>query len=175
MIRLLTLALMLFISSTTIVDFTPESELSQWRVVDDGVMGGRSAGDLYLDDEGHAVFTGKVSLENNGGFSSIRHRFRTKDVEAYDAIVLYIKGDGKRYQFRVKESARDYHSYGTYFSTTGVWQVIEIPFSTLSPQFRGRKLPMPNFAGQDMQELAFLIGNKTAESFRLEIDKIELR
>ena len=55
------------------------------------------------------------------------------------------------------------------------WQEIEIALSDLYPSFRGYKMNMPNFPGETMEELAFLIANKKAEDFRLEIDKIELQ
>ena len=42
------------------------------------------------------------------------------------------------------------------------------------PAFRGRKLQMNNFSSESIQELAFLIGNKKAQNFKLEIDKIYL-
>jgi hypothetical protein len=40
--------------------------------------------------------------------------------------------------------------------------------------FRGRKLDKPNFSEKNIEEIAFLIGNKKAESFQLEINKLEL-
>ena len=42
-----------------------------WRSINDGVMGGLSSGGMRLED-GIAVFSGTLSLENNGGFSSVR-------------------------------------------------------------------------------------------------------
>lgn len=156
-------------------DFNPNSDLSNWYVVDDGVMGGLSAGNLGLDENGHAVYSGAVSLENYGGFSSIRHVFRTLDVRSFDKIKLRIKGDGKQYQFRAKTNRYDRQSYIQYFTTTGEWQTIEIQLSDLYPTFRGRKLRMANYPAGTMEEIAILIGNKKAESFRLVVDKIELQ
>lgn len=43
------------------------------------------------------------------------------------------------------------------------------------PSFRGRKLAQPNFSSDHVEEIAFLIGNKKPESFKLMIDKIELK
>jgi hypothetical protein len=159
----------------TIVDFTPKSELRDWYVVDDVVMGGRSDGGLYLNEQGNAVFEGKVSLENNGGFSSIRHRFEQKQIADYSKVVIRLKGDGKRYQFRIKPSVYDRHAYISYFETTGDWQTVELPLDKMYPTFRGRSLDMPNFPGEVMEEIAFLIANKKNETFKLEIDRIELQ
>ena len=43
------------------------------------------------------------------------------------------------------------------------------------PSFRGRKLNKSNFSESEIQEIAFLIGNKKEENFKLLIDKIELK
>ena len=156
-------------------DFNHKSDLSQWQVVDDGVMGGRSQGQFELNADGNAVFFGTVSLENNGGFSSVRYQFNTKDLSAYNSVSIHLKGDGKRYQFRIKSLSSDRHSYIKYFITTGEWQTVSIPLSDLSPSFRGMALDMPSFDGQKTEEIAFLIANKQAENFKLEIDQISFK
>ena len=89
-------------STLTLYDFTETSDINDWYVVNDGVMGGLSRGMFELSNDGHGVFRGKVSLENNGGFSSIRYPFETKKVSGYDYLMLRVKGDKKRYQIRVK-------------------------------------------------------------------------
>lgn len=155
-------------------DFNKNVDTSSWAVVDDGVMGGKSAGEFKLNNEGNAVFSGTVSLANNGGFSSLRCRLQETALKQYSKFSIRLKGDGKRYQFRIKSSAQNYYSYIAYFDTTSEWQVIEIPFEELSPWFRGRKLNQANFPGDYVEEMGFLIGNKKAERFKLEIDKIEV-
>lgn len=155
-------------------DFSKDSDLSNWSVVDDVVMGGRSDGKFELNESGHAVFQGKVSLENNGGFSSVRYRFSQKNIVGHTKMLLRLKGDGKHYQFRVKSNKYDRHSYIYHFETTGEWQTVEVPLSDMIPSFRGRKLDIPNYPGKVLEEVAFLISNKTAETFRMEIDIIGL-
>ncbi len=176
MLQLLTPILLLMSMNTfQIYDFNKESDLSSWMVVDDVVMGGRSDGNLVIDSDGNGVFKGDVSLENNGGFSSIRCRFGQTDVSKYSKMVIRLKGDGKQYQVRVKTNSEDYYSYISFMSTSGDWEIIEIPLDDMYPSFRGRKLNEPNFSGERMEEIGFLIGNKRAESFRLMFDWIELR
>lgn len=170
-----TLLLTIMMGTTLLFDFTKESSLRSWNIVDDGVMGGLSQGQFKISEDGHGVFYGKVSLENNGGFSSVQHYFKTMEPGSYTKFVLYVKGDGKAYQFRAKASNNDYYSYIGEFKTTGTWQIIEIPFDSMYPAFRGRTLNQPNYDGRKLSEVAFLIGNKRPESFRLEIDKIEMQ
>lgn len=159
----------------TIFDFNTVKSTSQWYVVNDGVMGGLSKGALTLNQQGNGVFEGFVTTENNGGFSSIRHRFNKKDVSAFEHVVLKVKGDGKPYQFRIKESSNQRYSYITTFNTTGKWETIKLPLSSFYPSFRGYTLNKPNYPGVVMQEIAILIGNKQKESFSLEIQSIQLQ
>lgn len=155
-------------------DFQASKNLDNWYVVDDGVMGGLSQGKLTINQDGNGVYKGYVSTENNGGFSSVRYAFELKDVSRHTDVVLRIKGDGKDYQFRIKESRYQQFSYISTFETTGEWETIRIPFKDFYPGFRGYRLNRPNYPGDEMSEIAFLIGNKTNEDFTLEIKSIAL-
>lgn len=163
----------LYMNTTLIFDFEKNASIREWQIVDDVVMGGRSDGTFQLDADGHGVFSGTVSLENNGGFSSVRYRTATA-VSQNGRIKLFLKGDRKSYQFRVKHDARAYYSYITTFSTSGEWQEVEIPLSSMYPSFRGRRLSGSNFTHSTIEEITFLIGNKKPERFQLMLDKIEL-
>ena len=163
------------LSSHIIFNFNKNSSISNWIVVDDVVMGGKSNGNFQLNKNGKGVFSGKISLDNNGGFSSVRYGFNKFNIEKFKSIVLKIKGDGKNYQFRIKHKSSDYASYITSFSSSGEWQEIEIPLNSMYPSFRGRKLDEPNFFHKSIEEVTFLIANKKNEEFIILIDKIELR
>ena len=163
------------LANMVIFDFDASTEPNAWRVVDDGVMGGLSAGNFEVDKNGNGRFFGTVSLENNGGFSSLRHQFASTKTSNFTKVILRVKGDGKNYQFRLKKSSSDYYSYVYTFSTTGKWETIEIPFEKFYPSFRGMTLDMPNYTPSQLQEVTFLIANKVAEDFAIEIDRIELK
>ncbi len=60
--------------------FNSQSEPDTWIVVDDVTMGGRSTGSFSLTPEGHSLFKGRILLVNNRGFSSVQHRFASKQV-----------------------------------------------------------------------------------------------
>ncbi len=162
-------------STKLIYDFSRHEDLSGWQVINDGVMGGMSEGHLKINSDGNGLFHGDVSLENNGGFSLVRHRFNPIDVTAFKTIAIHLKGDGKRYQLRVKSNHEDKHAYIQYFNTTGEWQEVQIDLERMYPTFRGRQLNMPNYPVIQLEEVAFLIGNKQSESFQLEIDYILLK
>lgn len=159
----------------TIFQFTRDGDLRGWEVEDDVVMGGRSRGRLAVNEAGNAVFAGDVSLENDGGFSSIQYDFAPLDVAKYRAIYLGLKGDGKRYQLRVEAEPKARHAYAYDFGTSGEWQVVEIPFADLYAIRHGDRLDLPHFPGQALARIQILIGNGRAESFQLEIDRIWLK
>jgi hypothetical protein len=157
-----------------VFDFSKEADPRRWEVEDDVVMGGRSKGEFSINDEGNGVFSGVVSLENNGGFSSVQHYFETIDVSPYLTAFIRLKGDGKRYQFLV-EADREGRNYYVYeFQTTKDWQTVEVPLAKMYPVYRGERLAIPNYPGQTMAQVRFLIANGKSESFRLEINKIWL-
>ena len=158
-----------------IFDFNKSAEIQNWLIVDDVVMGGKSSGTFNLNTDGFGVFEGSISLDNNGGFSSVRYRFEKTLVKEYSTVHIKLRGDGKKYQFRIKAKSGDYYSYVSPFQTTGEWEEIEIPLKDMYPSFRGRKLDQPNFSDDYIEEITFLIGNKKEEDFQLIIDKIELR
>ncbi|MGQ7869587.1 CIA30 family protein [Sunxiuqinia sp. sy24] len=169
---LIMLLLLTMTNPLVLFDFSKTSELSDWTVVNDDVMGGRSTSSITLDPEGNGVFEGTVSLENNGGFSSVRYRTGSTNIAGLKKVGIRLKGDGKRYQFRVKAKASDYFSYVGYFQTSGEWQLVEISLQNLYPAFRGRRLSEPNFSGDSIEEIAILIGNNKNEAFKLELDQI---
>ena len=126
-------------------DFNKNTNAKEWRIIDDTVMGGRSYGKFKMDADGNGVFFGDVSTANNGGFSSVRYQMNRKAISNYTKVAIRLKGDGKNYQFRIKDKYNNYYSYITTFKTTGEWQTIDIKLSDLYPSFRGRKLDLQNF------------------------------
>lgn len=165
---------MALLNPAMLYDFNAKNSKRDWIIVDDVVMGGRSDGHFEVNEEGHGHFYGSVSLENNGGFSSVRRRMDAVSVEDFSKVQLRIKGDGKRFQFRIKAKARDYYSYIQYFETSGEWETIELELDEFYASFRGRKLDMPKFDQAQIEECTFLIANYKAEDFDLLIDQIQL-
>ncbi len=161
-------------TSQPLFDFSPDADVSAWTVEDDTVMGGVSDGHFKVNDAGHGVFFGHVSLENNGGFSSLRYRFDKMKVVDFEKICIRLRGDGKRYQCRVKSNMDEKQSYIAYFETTGKWQTVEIDLAGMKPTYRGETPDLPDYPGETMAEFGLLIGNKKEQDFKLELDWLRL-
>ena len=160
-----------------VVDFA-RAQPSSWRAVNDGVMGGLSQSQLRGNDAGTAVFTGVVSLENNGGFASVRTLLGEVDLSECDGLAVRVRGDGKRYRLRLRNVDRfDGIAYQATFDTASdVWQVVEIPFASFLPTYRGR---MPRDAPpldiSKIRQIGFMIADKQEGGFRLEIAWVRAR
>lgn len=178
MLRFLCLAL-LFMSACGQTD-TPEVMLFDfsasapaWDIEDDTVMGGRSQGHLELTAEGHAHFYGEISLENDGGFSSIHRRLRPQgNVAEQEAFLLRLRGDGKSYTLRVQARPEENYFYQASFPTSGEWETVRVPFQEMSAFHHGKPVDVPNYESGSVQTLQLLFGNQRAEDFDLLIDWI---
>lgn len=161
--------------SFVIFDSKKKCNPDNWKIINDAVMGGKSSGLFSVTENRICIFRGNVSLENNGGFSLLRYRFRKTIIRNYSKIILRVKGDGKRYQFRIRSNASDEHVYVAFFETSSKWEDIEISLAEMYPTFRGNILEQPNYPKEILEEIAFLIGNKKAENFKLEIGTVILK
>ncbi|ALO45943.1 CIA30 family protein [Pseudohongiella spirulinae] len=144
---------------------------AEWRAVNDDVMGGQSSSlPTVVDDKLH--FSGIISLENNGGFASIRSQ-QHLDLSDFSGLTLRVCGDGRRYQFRLYTDATFHDSkiaYSMSFNTTAdQWQDVTVDFSKLKPVFRGRLLSGPAFDAARVEQIGFLLADKQAGKFHLRV------
>ena len=129
-----------------IFDFSESNEtLATWGTLDDVVMGGVSQSGLSLHERGWAVFAGNVSVENSGGFASVR----TKNFEppfnfsGWEGVRLRVRGDGRRYKFILRNSEGwDSPAYIYSFDTeSDKWLSVDVPFAEMVPTFRAKSMP----------------------------------
>lgn len=153
------------------------NHLDGWRIVNDGVMGGKSQSKLEWQKPGYLVFSGVLSLENNGGFASAQYRYEFPDFSEYQGLRLRVRGDGNTYSFRLRMQAnRQRVNYAHSFRTeSGQWLEVECLFDQFQAQRRGMVLTneLPLDASQ-LCQIGWLISDKQAGPFRLEIAEVEL-
>ncbi|MBP84302.1 MAG: hypothetical protein CMO61_10710, partial [Verrucomicrobiales bacterium] len=90
----------------TLAEFqSDDANAVEWQIVDDGVMGGLSKGNLALSESGILTFSGTLSLKNNGGFSSIRSAAIDRNLSNDLGILLKVRGDGRTYTMRLESTA----------------------------------------------------------------------
>lgn len=146
-----------------------------WQAVNDGVMGGRSSGRYARTSDGVMIFSGNLSLANNGGFASVRSQGQRIGLENDDIIVARVKGDGRKYTFNLyTPDRRMAFSYRTEFSTTsGQWMEVYLPVRQFQATSFGRRVNQPLDASR-VTGVGILLGDKKAGPFQLEIDSIKI-
>ena len=162
------------VKELVITDFTKETSDLGWFIVNDNVMGGRSLGAFRaLDSELH--FKG-VTNTNGGGFSSIRTHAVYVNLADYEGIRLRVKGDGRRYTWRLTTDAR-FHgraiSYWAEFDTRdGGWTTVDIPFTSFEPRFRGFTLEGPALDPRMITGMGLMIYDKKDGPFELFLQSV---
>ncbi len=158
----------------SLVDFSGEDP-STWSPVNDGVMGGLSRSAMRITEEGTGVFSGVLSLENNGGFASVRVRPKASDLSAHLGLAIRVRGDGRTYQLRLRTDDRfDGVAYRAVFDTVeNEWLTVRIPFAEFVPTFRGRVLDdVPALDTRRISQMALMVADKRSGAFVLEIESI---
>ena len=148
----------------------------RWVAVNDNVMGGVSDGRLRITDRGTLEFSGSVSLENNGGFASIRSRRADADLSRFDGLLVRVRGDGKRYDFNLRTDVRIMAgSYRAKFDTSASgWQEVYLPFADFEPTSFGRvRTDLPPLDPSKIRSFGLMISDKQTGPFALEVEWIK--
>jgi peptide-methionine (R)-S-oxide reductase len=161
--------------TTMIFDFTSPETAGQWLIVNDDVMGGVSESEVALTGRQTMVFRGTLSLENNGGFASVRTQPQPYALVGYGGFQLRVKGDGRRYKLRVRtERTFDGPAYEQTFETVAdTWTTVTLDFQDMTPTFRGQRLrSFPRLDSDKIQQISLMIADRQAGPFELEVDWI---
>jgi NADH dehydrogenase [ubiquinone] 1 alpha subcomplex assembly factor 1 len=143
-----------------------------WLVVNDGVMGGVSSSAARVQ-KGVLLWSGRVSLERNGGFASLRSRVGRYDLSGVSSVRIRVRGDGKRYGFQLgTSSARNVLYRSEFVTQAGQWLELEFPLAGFRPTRFGNVLRGPALDSKNLEHFGFIIANGKAEDFSLELDWI---
>ncbi|MEM9644563.1 MAG: CIA30 family protein [Planctomycetota bacterium] len=145
-----------------------------WQTVNDGVMGGRSVGQFGFNAANNLEFFGTLSLENNGGFASVRARSARLPLRNEDFIVLRVRGDGREYSLNLyTQSNLGGYSYRQSFRTrNNEWTEVTLPVGRFFATWRGRTYPNERLDPSRVSGLGIFLGDKRPGPFKLEIESI---
>ena len=143
-----------------------------WYTVDDNVMGGISNSTVQITDTEILSFSGNMSLENNGGFSSARSEWNSIDLTSADGMLIRVLGDGKMYRLRIySESTGNNIAYNAIFETTPEnWKLVYIPFSSMVPTYFGYIVDVGSLDTSNIRSFGFMLSDKQPGEFDLQVD-----
>ncbi|GAB5525390.1 MAG: CIA30 family protein [Roseivirga sp.] len=158
------------------IDFGLEKGGKRWGVTNDTVMGGRSSGKAKLT-ENTVSYTGSISLENNGGFSSFKSPYARIDLTDYEYLEMRVKSKGSTFAFTLEMSTRFYRPYYKQLVETESddWETIKLKMSDFK-LYRMSRTNGQSLTAEDAARLiriGFISDDKREIDFDLEIDYIK--
>ncbi len=163
--------------SHVLFDFQKAEAAKDWQTINDDVMGGVSEGHFQITENGTLEFFGTLSLENNGGFASVRTTARNLGLQEGDALLVRLRGDGREYSMNVYVSTPLVaFSYRAAIETQrDEWLEIELPLEECVATRFGKLLPdAPPVDPKEINGLGFLLGDKKSGPFQVEVDWIRV-
>lgn len=160
----------------TLIDLGREGEIDRWQVVNDGVMGGLSRGQIAQDEEAMR-FWGEINTDG-GGFSSIRRQLLRGALSDADRLRVTMKSDGRDYQLSMRTGERRFGRSVAYRATLnpegqGDWKVASVDLTNLEPSIFGRRVRAPIFDPADARSIGFILADGQDGPFEMHIHKIE--
>ena len=160
-----------------LLDFIGPDAAQKWQAVNDGVMGGVSEGRFKITADKTMDFSGRLSLENNGGFASVRTKLTNFDIRGGDTLVVRVKGDGREYVLNIyTKSRRMAFSYRAPLPTTrDEWTEVSVPLDEFIPtSFGNRVQGMGPVEPDQINSLGFMLSDKQPGPFKLEVEWIKI-
>ena len=164
-------------NQTMLFDFSKPDAAKAWQTVNDGVMGGVSEGNVRIAEK-NLEFYGTLSLENNGGFASVRSKAAKMDLSKFDGLVFKVRGDGRDYYLNVHvPSDQIAFSYRASFKTEkNKWTEVTIPFADLKATSFGRIVENAKpLNASKVEAVGFLLADKKAGPFKMDVAWIKGR
>ena len=112
-------------------DFSRNNSINNWEFISDQVMGGVSLGKFEILKEKSKNFlrmTGKVSLENNGGFIQVRKKYNPTIKKKFKGIKLISRGNETEYyiHIRTKYTMLPWQYYQLKFKVSNKWETTNL-------------------------------------------------
>lgn len=157
------------------LDFKDELDGVRWKSVNDSVMGGVSDGGSYETEAGNRIFSGSISLRNNGGFSSIRTSGKLYDLSSYTGVRVKVRGDGRKYYFTARMNNRNMLAFWYPMMTVpGEWTTFDIPFASMYATSFGVKLMGKKLDKKMISSFGLMLYDKKDGDFKVELESIKV-
>jgi monofunctional biosynthetic peptidoglycan transglycosylase len=161
----------------TLFDFNGADAAKEWQNVNDGVMGGASVGKFKITDKKTLEFFGTLSLENNGGFASVRTKAKKLGLEKGDTLVAKVRGDGREYSLNLYlNKPLIAFSYRAKVQTKkDEWIEVKVPLDKFEATSFGRVVKDAGPVDpKEINALGFMLSDKKAGPFKMEIESIKV-
>ena len=164
-------------TAKVLFDFTGADAVKEWQSVSYSVMGGVSEGKFKITDKKMLEFFGTLSLENNGGFASVRTNAKKLGLEKGDTLIAKVRGDGREYSFNLYlDKPLMAFSYRAAIPTKkDEWIEVKLPLDKFEATSFGRVVKDAGAVKpEEVNALGFMLADKKAGAFKMEIEWIRV-
>ncbi len=161
----------------TLFDFTGADPAKEWQNVNDGVMGGVSEGKFKIREKKTLEFVGTLSLENNGGFASVRTKAKKLGLEKGDTVVAKVRGDGREYMLNLylNKPLIAFSYRATVQTKKDEWIEVKVPLDKFEATSFGRVVKDAGpVKPEEVNSLGFMLSDKKAGPFKMEVESIKV-
>lgn len=159
-----------------LINFSNESS-SNWQIINDTVMGGRSKAAVEFTGNS-MIFTGIVSLKNNGGFVSYRSPYQRFDFNDFKGVEIRYRSTGRAFSFQLEtnQAWRLPNYKHSFENTTNEWVIEKLSFSDFEEYRVGRKTGKKMTLSEldKVIRIGFILIDKKEGPFQLEVDYVKL-
>ncbi|MEO3866125.1 CIA30 family protein [Rheinheimera fenheensis] len=152
------------------LNFRDYNHFERIVLIHDTVMGGRSSGTVIRHNDDAVLFTGNLSLENNGGFASAEFKL-LNPITALNGtqLILHAKPDNRTYQLRLKTALIPQGvAYVAEFSAGNGQQTFVFTPDDFSGRYRGNPvLNLPPLHFSDISHVSIMLADKTPGPFQI--------
>ena len=158
-------------------DFAGADAAKEWQAVNDGVMGGVSEGKFKITEKKTLEFFGTLSLENNGGFASVRTKAKKRGLENGDTLVAKVRGDGREYTLNLylNKPLVAFSYRATVQTKKDEWIEVKVPLEKFEATSFGRVVKDAGAVKpEEVNALGFMLADKKAGAFKMEVEWIKV-
>ena len=171
-LSLLFLLISILMNGQSIDIINPENGVgvNNWSIINDDVMGGVSSSNITINDQNNIVFSGFLSLKNNGGFASSRLNYSKETLVGVKSFKIKFRGDGNIYKLRLRQNNRRASYSHSFKSLRDQWTEINILVTDFKPTWRGNTFNnYPDLQIDKINSIGLQISDKQEGEFKLEL------
>ena len=163
---------------SSIIDFGNSAEKNQeWKLLSDNIMGGVTKSKIEYTNNS-VLLTGNISLDNYGGFSSIKTKYKSVDLSKYNGIKIKFKSTNQKFAFTLEDNQNwTQPNYKREFSSKkeDTWEEVIIYFKDFQEIVIGETTGnmMKSKSLKNIVRMGIMTYEKKEGSFSLEVDYIE--
>jgi hypothetical protein len=155
-----------------------ENQIKNWVMISDSVMGGVSKSKLEYT-ENTMILSGDISLDNFGGFASVKTAFGKYDLSQFKGVKIKYKSTNQKFAFTLEDNKNwtlPNYKGNFYSSKADIWEEKTIYFNDFKEyqvgEPTGKKLNDANL--KNVVRMGIITTEKKEGPFSIEVDYVEL-